>query len=578
MAESYLTLLQTGAQVTSDAFSRIDNAMKTSYLAQEEARMFDSKMAARATEFAADMSFKNAQLDEQKRQNAVAAENMAFDNEMRWRQFEQNAELMPLQKQAALINLESARLNKARQIEQYRSQKMNEVLAPFNAQAAGILAGNLNEQFGNDYLTLQAEALDEITRTGRLDINNFKYRFDNLKDAYGTTPPEDAKYNPGVAVMMDKFGASAEAARYRAMNPTYAGATTSIISGMVLGSDAQYNDLGLKTGGMFSKEEQANIAMSRNARIGVDTKIESTQRQLQQNATMWSSASKDPASRVRLEDERKSLEEELIKLNKERSSIMEQALGVKSSFTNPQAEESPTEKAMRDARILREKANQEAEEIKKKGQGVYGEPIQTSSLDKNADAVAKQSSLGSYLVNFPEAFGTPEEPKINFNSWNGQNPRSGDNQGHFVNSLRSRIIDNISNLPLDDKEAREDGIEGSQTLEGLLKSPKFAETLSKLNGVVLKEMHPTAMNKTEGKKADWIIGKQTQFEPINKFIKWAQRPNPNRPDTGVGNIADLEDVMSEIKNFDGSREEKRQLIEMLYSTIVATGAVEAFSY
>lgn len=560
---SYLQLLNTGVRATEAAFGRIDSSIKTAFQANERRREFDATMATRATEFQAEMAFKDRAFSAQQQQNLLAAENMRFQNEMEWKKFQAEISLEPLKRQEAQLRLEAAKVEKERVIAAQRDQHLNRITQPFDERAGAILATNLNPEFGDAYLNLKTKLAAEIA-SGTYDPNKFKTEFDNIVSTYGTLPPlEKPGYNPSVAVMMDKFGATAEAARYRASNPEFNGNMAGLISGAIMGSPSTFSEVMGKYGYAFTPDEAKNISMSRDVYNAADEKIRRLQ--ADKERLMYGYNTLSETEKLSTDEKIRKLNEEINTTESNKQQILAGAIGGK--FITKPVEQTEEDIDLKRKDQAAKAAKMEASE-NKTGFGPYGEPTGISRFDENYELLTKQSKVAQHLQKFPEAFGTPDNPKINFNSWNGMNTRdSSKNEQSFVKSLRKEIANNISDIPLDSDEYEEavaDGRKPEKTLEELISSPSFKEALDGLKGKPI-EVVSWGVSNNKGKQTERIrIGAPFVQDFLNKF------------NMAKSDVESPEDVIKIIKQ-QKDPVEKRHMAEYLYSTVLAASAVDAYS-
>lgn len=544
MADSAMQLLDINSRITADAFSRIDRASTERAQREEQARQFNEQIVQRGSEFAVEMAYKDRLLSAEIAANTLNAENQKFQNQMQFDKFQMEMELMPMRHEIQKIELESAKENQKRSIQQQKEGQFNNLTRPTDTRVAAELSRGLNADLGNAYLSIKSKYMGLVSQGNAFDEVGFQNEVNGLLENYKTAEVKSG-YDPAVATMMDQMGATAEAARYRAKNPVFADALPGIKTTMLLGDERIWNSNIQQYGAMFKGEEITQLAATKSALNGLDNRIAQKQEE-QKSMLSRINGIQDPVQKQKAIEESNRVDDEIDILRKQKDSLFNKAVGYSVSFEDVNPD--PNKKDKDDLALKYSKSKEELAA----GSSIAPAPKTVSAFEKNQEAAAAEANIGTYTVRFPEAMGN----KISFKTWEGQNPRK---HPDYAKSLRNEIITNISELPLDATEAEE----GERTLDQLIQSEEFKKLFDELDRNPVK-----VENLYGGTNANTFIGKRT-------IPQWLG--STGFDSTAFVGIDSYDEAMEMIRNFEGTKDQKRIFIEKLYSSVLAAGAVNQFS-
>lgn len=539
MADNYLQLLDNSTRLAVGFMQQVDETLTKGFRDQEQVRQFEKQIQVRASEFQAEMAYKDAALEEQKRMNEAQTARWKFNDELAAKELEHRFALMPLELETRKVQLEAAKIGKQRQIEEDRNRNFNTITSPFDTQAAATLAGNRDAGFGNDYLTLKSKYQAQVAAGQPFNEQAFRSEFDALQANYNGVVP-NKEYDPEVAVLMERMGASSEAARMRAENPTFAGNLEGLKAGALLAGPQATNEMLAKYGFAFTKEEATNFAAGSEAYFGYGEEIKRLQNQERNLTFQWRDA-KSPQDKQKISDQITDVRNQQLEASKKQRSVYQNTIGVKISSD------------LQQQNVEEEEVKRIQAEIAKSRQEIpttsSTTPQPVSTFESDYELKNKQSNINAYSINFPEAL-----PNMgDFRGWSGHRPRSSQN---YVTNLRNDIIKNISSIPTDKADAKE----GQKTLEELIDTPVFGDIFNKL-----KERSVEVPYLGSGEGLTTSIGNRNfaSFLGTGGFDI-----------TGFTEIENHAELKKLIQNFRGTPEQKRRFIEKLYASVVAAGAVD----
>lgn len=555
MADSPFQLLQINQQVTSDAFGRIDRAMSESFQLAENSRQFDAKLEQRGTEFAAEMAFNDRQLQAQTAQNIHMAEYHKFGAELDLRKFEAERELDGERKEIAKINLEVAKANQQRALVQSKQQQMNQLTNPYDVKVAGMLASNKSADFGNEYLSIKSKYLGEVGSGKPFDENAFRSEVDTVIQKYQGAEG-GSEYDPAVATLMDSMGATAEATRYRSQNPVFAGSVPGLKARMLLGDqDTFAKDIAVY-GGMLKPEEQAQIAVVRNSLVGFNQTIQQQVRRLSDLTRQASSIQDDPKALEQNKQAQLEVSREISDLENRKNDLFNKTVGF-----NIDPVEEPTSTVKRAASNLLDAAKAETKIVNP----LTGRETQVvSTLDRKGESRASENNIGSYTRQFPEEIFRDVSFKSLTDISISRNPA-------LTKKLQSEIINNLEFMPLDESELGTfDNRDGStQTLEKLIQSEAFKKIIGytkEESGKKVKVEGDTANHAVYFNDGRLIVGTESITGALDNYLT-----QPLTAFQGV-TINSHEELVSAIRNFEGTADQKRNYVQSLIGTVIAAGA------
>lgn len=546
MADS-LELLNATSRITADAFSRMENATLERAQREQQERQFNEQIGLNATQFAAEMAYKDRALSADIARNAMMAENMAFENSMEYEKFKADQELQPLRFQVQRLQLESAKEQHKRALQITKESQFGTLTKPTDIRVAAELSKNRNQDFGNGYLSIKSKYMGQVANGKPFNEEGFQNEVNALFSQYSDIAPGD-EYDPSVATLMDQMGATQESARYRAQSPVFSGSLPGIKSAMLLADDNGFRSAVSQYGFMFDPQEISQLAVVKNSLNGFDGRIEQKQKE-QQIILQRINSIQDPTQKQKVIDEANKIDNEIDILRKQRNSLFDKTVGFELDYG---VEPDPNQDVKNELALNLSKAKKEMEE----GSKTAPSPKPATMFTNDNIANAGEANIGFYTVQFPEAMSN-----ISFKTWAGQNPRK---NPEYVKSLRNRIIENLQEIPLDSRD--EGYVDGEPTLETLFQSENFKKIFDNLKGNAVKgpDLYPGATGE----------GNYTYYGNRN-FLQWAA--SSGMDSSGFTEIESYDDVLEQIKRFQGTKEQQRIFLEKLYSSVLAAGAVDQFS-
>lgn len=543
-------LLTANQQHTAQAFEQINQAITTSFNRQEQARQFDAQLIQRGTEFGVEMALKDRALQASTAMNILQAEDIRFGNEMDAARFEMEKELQPQKQEIAKLQLEAQKELTKKQIEAGRQQSFNTMTVSQDSRVASALAGTRNADLGNGYLALKSKYQGKVGAGESFNETAFSSEVDALISTYSNQPADKTEYDPELATLMDRMGATGEAARYRAENPIFAGSLPGIKANMLLADEDNFNKNIQQYGFMFKGQELPQVAAVRNSLNGYRSRINQKEQE-KQGRIRSSGFYKDDVARQKNDQEIAKLDEEITTITKAHDTLFNKTVGFDIQDVTPPTEKSKEEKDYFDT-LNRVKS--EAEQPSK----IAIAPRAQSSFTQSNEANDAEANIGTYTSQFPDALGD----KTSFISWSGKNinPRK---DPAYANSLRREIINNLEGIPLDSLEAKS---EGGQTLDKLINAKEFKDVFDKLKNNAVK------MDPPDG------IGGYGMFIGDRNIWQWATTSGLDS--TGFVELESHEEFMNyarQLKKQIKDPDRYRDVIQKLYASVVAAGAIDQFS-
>lgn len=578
MAEVALQLLNSSQRQGQAWAQSVQQTLGEATRLNQQQQQFDKQLAVRASEFTAEMSYREAELAERQRTNNMQAERWMFMDELAAKKFGAEMALEPIRLETAKIGLEAQKISKERALQQNRDDIFNSITKPFDTQAAALLSGSRSEEFGNGYLTLKSKYQSEVAMGLPFDEAGFRKEYEELSGQYTDVVP-NKEYNPALATMLDSMGATNEANRMRAENPVFSGSITGLKAGALTGGRQAFEATLGKYGSFLGNDEEvAAFSMNADAYFGLGDTIMSKTRELD-TLNRAIVTSKNPEEKERIEQDINQLRGEISQARTQRSALYKRAIGVQTAENKTESVIDPDAKA-------REATARAIAQIEATRKVTPDAPA--SQFDKDSDLKTKRAAINSFIVNFPEALGDPSGENIaagsvfNFKEWQNHSRDLTTSPSH-VKILRNHILKNLNGIPTNDREASEIrsvaqglGVETQsvKTLEQLITSPQFAEIFTNIKKRAVAVPKISSSLTSEGNAVSYIGDRSAgQFLIGNGLFGY----NGSGFDTGLTEIESMDDVRDVLKNFEGTDEQKRIFMEKLYASVVAAGAINAFS-
>jgi hypothetical protein len=569
MAESYLAMLDMGLQHTEQAFSRIDESISKSFQLAEEARQFESTLAQRGVEFAAQMAANDRALLVEDQKNRMIAENYRAQNQLDVKKFEAEMELRPQALELQKLQIEAAKENKKRILMADKEKAFGIIAAPTDTIIAGEIASSNNSALGESYLKLRQKYAGISGAGIPFDEQRFAAEAQELIDTHRQMELNN-QYDPKVPIILDRLGATSEATRLRNSNPSFQGNVEGIRSGIIMGTPHSLAEIAASPIGSRLGDVN-NLALAQSNYNGYKRSIDSRRDEIQK---LYSerSANKDNPDRIKEIDKQISEKHASItELESRQNAILQKGMRGES------VSEIPSDPNQVDIEAAKKKQEQLATVNKQVEEGTKIAPTPVSPFDPNYEKNKTESNIGAYTSQFPEAFkaikGRPEGT-VDFKGWNGQKVR---NSPEHIKSLRNVIIDNLGEIPLDANEQKE--FPNSKTnIYELIEKDSFKKALERLSGNAIGISGIQVKNKNTNLPLNTGIGSGLGYFPPNNYdstvTSIGKRNSAQSFFSGGITIESPEDFIRIIKESDGTPDERRQLAQTLYATVVAAGAVD----
>lgn len=558
MADNYMAMLDMGLRQTEQVFSRIDEAVTKSFMLAEEQRQFEAQMEMKGSQFAAEMAYADKRLDQEHQKNLMLAENMKIDNELKSRAFMAEMEIKPLEIEAARINLEAAKINKQRSIQNVKESQFKALSAPWDAQVAGLVAQTNNDEIGNAYSTIVSKYMGEVAKGNSFNEAGFSEEVKSLITGFEGTPRKDG-YNPAVPILLERLGATGEAARIRAANPSNPPNSVGLEIGAIMNGPEGWKSYA--TSSMASGIPRERVMELGSANQSYTSLTESINRTVKDIQSARSALpTRDAAGR---EAEQKIIDsklQDLVRLEDERKKIFNRALGIE--MPSVDNELSQDTKAIRD-RLIKEsaekaKAQTDQKETAKEVNKILNVEGPVSEFDINSELLKKQRAIGDYAFNFKEAFNITDEDgsqgNINFDGLYGRSDLMKKSETYAAPIVKD-ILTNIEDVPLNPSK------ESKTSMIQLMRDESFRKIFDNLNGRAIVIGGNT-------------IGDPTVAQNFGSFF------GTNKTDDAT-NYSSADDVINAIRGLDNvdymTEYEKMLKAKQLYASIVAAGAIAQMS-
>jgi hypothetical protein len=256
MAETYLNLLNSAAQVSANVYEQIDRSMSQRIAIESQAGRFEVEAMGKAAQFA-----------EQQRMNNEQIINMRADNYMQAQRFEAEKMLIPIKMQTANLQLEAQRLNLQRAKEIEGKNHFNSLTSIYDDQIGYALLETESTDMAQEYLGYKAKVSDYISKGGKFDSGAFEKGLIEIRSKYKDAKPSDPasiEYDPQKQYLFEqvspKLGAS-----YATRHPAVQGSRNSIAVSYYSAENANEAAEFSKYNRLYSEEDIGKISVGRDA-------------------------------------------------------------------------------------------------------------------------------------------------------------------------------------------------------------------------------------------------------------------------------------------------------------------------
>ena len=207
MAENYMQLLTTGAQVTSDVFNRVDQAMSKNLEVRSEAQKFAVGMTAKAAEFA-----------EETRMNDANIQNMQQDNYLRGQEFALEQQLAPLKVQESILRLEAYKAQAADRVKANQFNNFNSIVKGYEPVINNHLLKTMNPDMANEFAQYRGKYMANVANGGGFSGEDYQKGLDKIISKYSGSKPSERPWSATDRFMLAQISPDLAAA-YDQQNP-----------------------------------------------------------------------------------------------------------------------------------------------------------------------------------------------------------------------------------------------------------------------------------------------------------------------------------------------------------------------
>lgn len=546
MAENpALTLLQNEQRASSDAFARISGAAEGILQTEQQ-----------TNGFMVDLATKQFQIGEEKRKTDATLANIAFSNQLNAKQFELQSELAPWQVAAKMMEIESTKQSLMLRSQQASDAHFAAISAPYDAIIASRFAQVQDPNLANTYLDLKSRTQSWMMRGGKFDGDVFGSQVNALLSNYKDTTPS-SEYSPETATLMDKLGDTAEAARYRARNPEFAGSITGLKTAAVLGGTRGYTDIISKYGNLFSDEDASQLGITAQSYESLSNELQNMNKEAAALSRAYA-IEDDPQQKALIQKQLNDTSNRIDMVNQKRSDIFTSMLKGQTSSASVQDPISQVDRQLSEAL----KESQQIKSARESGKvdpnasdqtKAFAQTVPRSAapLEENSSQLNTVSDQYSQLQSsFPKALNG-----ITLIPFRGSDLRQ--NQ-EGISSIRNQIIQNLSTFK--DSEL-ENAFEGS-SLESLLRplsdSPIGFETQSRVSG--------SFFDRLDGSQ-EVVVGKPSKLQRAALFV---------RGDGNDQHLYTVDDIRKAKNKIKGTPNERRIATEDLYANLLTARIIDSY--
>ncbi len=246
-----IQLINSAAQVTSDAYNRIDRAMSQHLEVNQ-----------RSQEFAVEMTAKAAQFAESSRMNDAQIENMKADNYIKGQQFALEQQLMPLKVQSMVMGMEAQKYRFLREKQEADRAASDQIFGVYDDLVGRQLLHTGNTDHAKDYLGYKAQWMSYIGKGGKFDPIKYEEGLNKMNTKYKNAPGGTSDWNPESQYLYESISPKLGRA-YELKNPIIKKNRDGIAAGALAMTDAQFGEFFGKYGNLYEQDESGLIGAGR---------------------------------------------------------------------------------------------------------------------------------------------------------------------------------------------------------------------------------------------------------------------------------------------------------------------------
>ncbi len=252
MAGETIQLINSAAQVSSDAFNRIDRAMSQQI-----------ETTQRAGEFAVQMTAKTADAIEQARMHDATIEKMQIDSKLRGEEVAIERSLMPLKAQSYMLQMQAEKARIEKYTRENDLQNANAIFSTYNDLAGREILATGNPQHAQDYLRYRAQWQSHLLNGGKFDAGKFEQGLNTINSKYaGQKMPEGSDWNAETQNLYNAISPQLGKA-YEMRNPVVKKNIGALAMTSLTMSNNDFTDFGTKIGGQVFGDQFGTLAIGR---------------------------------------------------------------------------------------------------------------------------------------------------------------------------------------------------------------------------------------------------------------------------------------------------------------------------
>lgn len=255
MAAETLQLINSAAQVSSDAFNRIDRAMTNAIESNQ-----------RSGQFAVEMTAKTADAIEQARMHDASIEKMQIDSKLAGERLAMERAMMPLEAKSRSLEIQTKQMMLLRQKQLLDKQNADQIFSTYDDLSGRQILATGNLDHAKDYLKYKAQWQSHLMNGGRFDAVAFEKGLNQLNTQYvgkpGTANDED--WNPETQYLYESISPKLGRA-YEEKNPVVKKNKNGMAVGSLTSTDTGFTTFWDKFGKLFTEEESGYIGAGRSA-------------------------------------------------------------------------------------------------------------------------------------------------------------------------------------------------------------------------------------------------------------------------------------------------------------------------
>ncbi len=263
MAGETIALINSAAQVSSDAFNRIDRAMT---------QQLESNL--RGGQFAVEMTAKAAQAAEEARMNDLKASSIKQENYIRGEQFAMEKAFLPLKIASMNLAMRAQEMNMLKQKHDLDKQNADQIFSTYDDRVGMQLLETENTDHAKEYLAWKAKWQTHVMQGGKFDPVAYQKGLDDMSKHFSQIPKtSNGEWSPENQFLFDNVSPRLGKA-YEMKNPIIKKNKNGLAVGTLTMADNAFGSFWPQFGNMFGEEESGLIGMGRSVYQQNDALIE----------------------------------------------------------------------------------------------------------------------------------------------------------------------------------------------------------------------------------------------------------------------------------------------------------------